>query len=147
MFLHLKFLLHIQSFKPAILKYYCNIYSLSSEDFSMLISIHLHNCVGLLMEWIIESWIGQAILSWSFKSITSWSTSSYTTRSLLCSCRKSCKIFRLYMFYSYFTRRIRYWKAFETPKKWSWLSNPITHRHSFMMSDILWLLMILPFIF
>jgi hypothetical protein len=41
---------------------------------------------------------------------------------------------------------IQYWKAFETPKKWARLPNPIRHRHSFMMSDILRLSMILPFI-
>src|SRR2546421_12012376 len=42
---------------------------------------------------------------------------------------------------------IQYWKVFETPRKWSRLPNPIKHRHSFMMSDVLRLLMILPFIF
>ena len=41
---------------------------------------------------------------------------------------------------------IQYWKAFETPRKWARLPNPIKHRHSFMMSDVLRLLMILPFI-
>jgi hypothetical protein len=42
---------------------------------------------------------------------------------------------------------IQYWKTFEIPRKWSRLPNPIKHRHSFMMSDVLRLLMILPFIF
>jgi hypothetical protein len=41
---------------------------------------------------------------------------------------------------------IQYWKAFETPRKWARLPNPIRHRHSFMMSDVLRLLMIFPFI-
>ena len=39
---------------------------------------------------------------------------------------------------------IQYWKTFETPRKWSRLPNPIKHQHSFMMSDVLRLLMILP---
>ena len=41
---------------------------------------------------------------------------------------------------------INYWKYFEVPTKWSRLPNPISHRHSFMMSDILRILMIFPFI-
>ncbi|GBB83725.1 hypothetical protein RclHR1_01040030 [Rhizophagus clarus] len=41
---------------------------------------------------------------------------------------------------------IQYWKAFETPRKWARLPNLIKHRHSFMMSDVLRLSMILPFI-
>jgi hypothetical protein len=44
------------------------------------------------------------------------------------------------------SRLIQYWKTFEIPGKWSRLPNPIKHRHSFMMSDILRLSMILPFI-
>ncbi|RIB28587.1 hypothetical protein C2G38_2239435 [Gigaspora rosea] len=41
---------------------------------------------------------------------------------------------------------INYWKSFETPTTWSRLPNPITHRHSFMMSDNLRILMIFSFI-
>lgn len=41
---------------------------------------------------------------------------------------------------------LKYWKHFEVPERWARLPNLITHRHSFMMSDILRLLMILPFI-
>ncbi|CAG8758812.1 42705_t:CDS:10, partial [Gigaspora margarita] len=41
---------------------------------------------------------------------------------------------------------IKYWKHFEVPAKWSRLPNPISHRHSFMISDILRILMIFPFI-
>ncbi len=32
---------------------------------------------------------------------------------------------------------IKIWKNFEIPKKWSHLPNPISHRDSFMMSDLL----------
>jgi hypothetical protein len=41
---------------------------------------------------------------------------------------------------------INYWKSFEIPTQWSRMPNPITHRHSFMMSDNLRILMIFPFI-
>ena len=41
---------------------------------------------------------------------------------------------------------IKIWKNFETPKKWSCLSNLITHYNSFMMSDLLRLAMIIPFL-
>ena len=41
---------------------------------------------------------------------------------------------------------IKYWKCFEVPAKWARLPNPISHRHSFMMSDLLRILMIFPFI-
>ncbi|CAG8822038.1 16273_t:CDS:2, partial [Racocetra persica] len=41
---------------------------------------------------------------------------------------------------------INYWKHFEVPSQWSRLPNPITHRHLFMMSDNLRILMIFPFI-
>jgi hypothetical protein len=41
---------------------------------------------------------------------------------------------------------IEYWKHFEVPAKWARLPNPISHRHSFMMSDLLRILMIFPFI-
>ena len=44
------------------------------------------------------------------------------------------------------SKLIRYWKYFEVPAKWSRLPNPISHRHSFMMSDSLRILMIFPFI-
>ena len=39
-----------------------------------------------------------------------------------------------------------HWKTFEKPKNWSRLPNPISHRDSFMMSDLLRLAMIMPFI-
>ena len=38
------------------------------------------------------------------------------------------------------------WKNFEKPKNWSRLPNPISHHDSFMMSDLLQLAMIMPFI-
>ncbi|CAB4374050.1 unnamed protein product [Rhizophagus irregularis] len=38
------------------------------------------------------------------------------------------------------------WKNFEIPKKWSHLPNPISHYNSFMMSDLLRLAMIMPFL-
>ncbi|GBC23269.2 hypothetical protein GLOIN_2v1867050 [Rhizophagus irregularis DAOM 181602=DAOM 197198] len=38
------------------------------------------------------------------------------------------------------------WKIFEIPKKWSRLPNPISHYNSFMMSDLLRLAMIMPFL-
>jgi len=41
---------------------------------------------------------------------------------------------------------IKIWKNFEIPKKWSHLSNPISHSNSFMMSDLLRLAMIMPFL-
>ncbi|PKC08868.1 hypothetical protein RhiirA5_416377 [Rhizophagus irregularis] len=41
---------------------------------------------------------------------------------------------------------IRTWKALEKPKKWAYLPNPISHHESFMMSDYLCLVMIMPFI-
>jgi hypothetical protein len=41
---------------------------------------------------------------------------------------------------------IKIWKNFEIPKKWSRLPNPITHHNSFMMSDLLRLAMIMPFL-
>ncbi|GET02425.1 hypothetical protein GLOIN_2v1790940 [Rhizophagus clarus] len=41
---------------------------------------------------------------------------------------------------------IKAWKNFEKPKKWSRLPNPISHNASFMMSDYLRLIMIMPFI-
>ena len=43
-------------------------------------------------------------------------------------------------------RLIKYWRYFEIPTKWSRLPNLISHRHLFMMSDILCVLIILPFI-
>src|ERR1043165_4257160 len=39
-----------------------------------------------------------------------------------------------------------YWKYFEISTKWLRLPNPISHRCSFMILDILRILMILPFI-
>ena len=39
-----------------------------------------------------------------------------------------------------------HWKTFEKPKNWSCLPNPISHHDSFMMSDLLRLAMIMPFI-
>jgi hypothetical protein len=41
---------------------------------------------------------------------------------------------------------IKIWKNFEVPKKWSHLPNPISHGNSFMMSDLLRLAMIMPFL-
>ena len=41
---------------------------------------------------------------------------------------------------------IKNWKFFEIPKNWSRLPNPITHYNSFMMSDLLRLAMIMPFL-
>ena len=41
---------------------------------------------------------------------------------------------------------IKIWRNFEIPKRWSRLSNPITHYNSFMMSDLLRLAMIMPFL-
>ncbi|CAB4373305.1 unnamed protein product [Rhizophagus irregularis] len=41
---------------------------------------------------------------------------------------------------------IKIWKNFEIPKRWSRLPNPITHYNSFMMSDLLRLAMIMPFL-
>ncbi|CAG8857324.1 14855_t:CDS:1, partial [Gigaspora margarita] len=41
---------------------------------------------------------------------------------------------------------IKHWKYFKVLAKWSRLPNPISHRHSFMMSDVLRILMIFPFI-
>lgn len=41
---------------------------------------------------------------------------------------------------------IKIWKNFETPKKWSHLPNPISHYNSFMMSDLLRIAMIMPFL-
>jgi len=41
---------------------------------------------------------------------------------------------------------IHNWKTFKTPKNWSRLPNPISHHDSFMMSDLLRLAMIMPFI-
>ncbi|CAB4376942.1 unnamed protein product [Rhizophagus irregularis] len=41
---------------------------------------------------------------------------------------------------------IEIWKNFEIPKRWSRLPNPITHYNSFMMSDLLRLAMIMPFL-
>ena len=41
---------------------------------------------------------------------------------------------------------IKIWKNFEIPKKWSHLPNPISHHKSFMMSDLLRLAMIMPFL-
>ena len=41
---------------------------------------------------------------------------------------------------------IKIWKNFEIPKKWSRLPNPISHYNSFMMSDLLRLAMIMPFL-
>jgi hypothetical protein len=41
---------------------------------------------------------------------------------------------------------IKIWKNFEIPKKWSHLPNPISHSNSFMMSDLLRLAMIMPFL-
>src|SRR6185312_8216945 len=41
---------------------------------------------------------------------------------------------------------IEIWRNFEIPKRWSRLPNPITHYNSFMMSDLLRLAMIMPFL-
>jgi hypothetical protein len=41
---------------------------------------------------------------------------------------------------------IKAWKSFEKPKKWPRLPNPISHHASFMMSDLLRLAMIMPFL-
>ena len=41
---------------------------------------------------------------------------------------------------------IKIWKNFEIPKKWGNLPNPISHHNSFMMSDLLRLAMIMPFL-
>lgn len=41
---------------------------------------------------------------------------------------------------------IKIWKNFETPKKWSHLPNPTSHYNSFMMSDLLRIAMIMPFL-
>ncbi|RGB22335.1 hypothetical protein C1646_776261 [Rhizophagus diaphanus] len=41
---------------------------------------------------------------------------------------------------------IKNWKVFEMPTQWHKLPNPITHRQSFMMSDRLRLVMVLPYI-
>ena len=41
---------------------------------------------------------------------------------------------------------IKIWKNFKIPKKWSHLPNPISHSNSFMMSDLLRLAMIMPFL-
>ncbi|CAG8790360.1 35561_t:CDS:2, partial [Racocetra persica] len=41
---------------------------------------------------------------------------------------------------------INHWRNFEVPIQWSHLPNPITHQHSFMISDNLKILMIFPFI-
>ncbi|CAB4385992.1 unnamed protein product [Rhizophagus irregularis] len=41
---------------------------------------------------------------------------------------------------------IEIWKNFEIPKRWFRLPNPITHYNSFMMSDLLRLAMIMPFL-
>ncbi|GET56405.1 hypothetical protein GLOIN_2v1790940 [Rhizophagus irregularis DAOM 181602=DAOM 197198] len=41
---------------------------------------------------------------------------------------------------------VKIWKNFEIPKKWSRLPNPISHYNSFMMSDLLRLAMIMPFL-
>ncbi|CAB4400348.1 unnamed protein product [Rhizophagus irregularis] len=41
---------------------------------------------------------------------------------------------------------IKIWKNFEIPKRWSRLPNPITHYNSFIMSDLLRLAMIMPFL-
>ncbi|GET49913.1 hypothetical protein GLOIN_2v1790940 [Rhizophagus irregularis DAOM 181602=DAOM 197198] len=41
---------------------------------------------------------------------------------------------------------VKIWKNFEIPKKWSRLPNPISHYNSFMMSDLLKLAMIMPFL-
>lgn len=38
------------------------------------------------------------------------------------------------------------WKSFEMPSTWSRQQNPITHRQSYFMSDILRLTMIFPFL-
>src|SRR6266542_5384935 len=41
---------------------------------------------------------------------------------------------------------IKIWKNFEIPKKWSHLPNPISHYKSFIMTDLLKLAMIMPFL-
>ncbi|GET52594.1 hypothetical protein GLOIN_2v1790940 [Rhizophagus irregularis DAOM 181602=DAOM 197198] len=41
---------------------------------------------------------------------------------------------------------VKIWKNFEIPKKWSRLPNPISHYNSFMMSDLLRLAIIMPFL-
>lgn len=41
---------------------------------------------------------------------------------------------------------INIWKNFEMPSTWSRQQNPVTHRHSYFMSDILRLVMIFPFL-
>lgn len=41
---------------------------------------------------------------------------------------------------------VKIWKNFEIPKKWARLPNPITHHESFMMSDLLRLAMVIPFL-
>src|SRR4051812_41945740 len=39
-----------------------------------------------------------------------------------------------------------YWRRFEKPSIWHYLPNPVTHLKSFMFSDALQLVMIMPFI-
>ncbi|PKY14788.1 hypothetical protein RhiirB3_426867 [Rhizophagus irregularis] len=41
---------------------------------------------------------------------------------------------------------VKIWKNFEIPKKWFHLPNPISYYNSFMMSDLLRLAMIMPFL-
>ncbi|PKC61845.1 hypothetical protein RhiirA1_465952 [Rhizophagus irregularis] len=43
-------------------------------------------------------------------------------------------------------RFLKFWKSFEYPHQWSKLPNPISHIESFMMSDCLQLVMVMPFI-
>ena len=43
-------------------------------------------------------------------------------------------------------RFLNIWKSFEYPHQWSKLPNPISHIESFMMSDCLRLVMVMPFI-
>jgi hypothetical protein len=43
-------------------------------------------------------------------------------------------------------RFLKFWKSFEYPHQWSKLPNPISHIESFMMSDCLRLVMVMPFI-
>ncbi|CAG8675643.1 7834_t:CDS:2, partial [Racocetra persica] len=41
---------------------------------------------------------------------------------------------------------IKFWKSFEYPKTWQKLPNPISHLDSFMISDCLYLAIVIPFI-
>lgn len=43
-------------------------------------------------------------------------------------------------------RFLKFWKSFEYPHQWLKLPNPISHIKSFMMSDYLQLVMVMPFI-